>query len=221
MQEHARGSLARSLDEKMLPFRLARKLKRNPQRGWLRAIREAVGIPVETLAERAGVCRWEIARLEKSEENQRIMLSSLRRAAEGLGCDLVYALVPKQGTVTEMAAAQAELRARALAAKRKELEAKKEVFLDYIGWRPMVMKALRAILRREGYRVRIAMTNRGVEKEIDNFLQHVRVLKVAGMLGGFMKEFMEEQEELKRKRERVGEADCEEESESCTRWKPT
>ena len=144
MQEHERGSLAHSLDEKMLPFRLARKLKRNPKRGWLRAIREEVGIPVETLAERAGVCRWEIARLEKSEENQRIMLSSLKRAAEGLGCDLVYALVPKQGTLTEMAAAQAELRERARAQKRKEHQAKEEVFLDFIGWRPMAVQFERA-----------------------------------------------------------------------------
>jgi hypothetical protein len=46
--------------------------------------------------------------------------------------------------------------------------------------------------------VRPTKTGRGIAKEIDNFLQNVRVLKVAGMLGGFMKQFMEEQEEMKR-----------------------
>jgi hypothetical protein len=49
--------------------------------------------------------------------------------------------------------------------------------------------------------VRPAKTERNVAKEIDNFLQNVRVLKVAGMLGGFMKQFMEEQEEMKKDRE--------------------
>ena len=198
MRVYERECLRQEMDEALLPFRLVRKRKGKPKHGWLRGIREAVGIPVEELARRMGVCRWEIVRLEKSEESQRIMLSTLHRAAEGLGCELVYALVPKEGALEEMAAAQMRVREMAKAQKRQEHEAAKQVYLDFIGWRPMVLKALRAILRREGYRVRPAKTERNVAKEIDNFLQNVRVLKVAGMLGGFMKQFMEEQEEMKR-----------------------
>jgi predicted DNA-binding mobile mystery protein A len=198
MRVYERESMLRDLDEKLLPFRMVRKLKGKPRRGWLRAIREAVGIPVGELAQRTGVCRWEIGRLEKSEGNERIMLSTLKRAAEGLNCDLVYALVPKEGTLAEMAAVQMQVRERTRAQKRQQYEAAKQVYLDFIGWRPMVMKALRAILRKEGYRVRPTKTGRGIAKEIDNVLQNVRVLKVAGMLGGFMKQFMEEQEEMKR-----------------------
>lgn len=198
MRAYERECLRQEMDEALLPFRLVRKRKGKPKHGWLRGIREAVGIPVEELARRMGVCRWEIVRLEKSEESQRIMLSTLHRAAEGLGCELVYALVPKEGALEEMAAAQTRVREMAKAQKRQEHEAAKQVYLDFIGWRPMVLKALRAILRREGYRVRPAKTERNVAKEIDNFLQNVRVLKVAGMLGGFMKQFMEEQEEMKR-----------------------
>jgi predicted DNA-binding mobile mystery protein A len=198
MRVYERECLRQEMDEALLPFRLVRKRKGKPKHGWLRGIREAVGIPVEELARRMGVCRWEIVRLEKSEESQRIMLSTLHRAAEGLGCELVYALVPKEGALEEMAAAQTRVREMAKAQKRQEHEAAKQVYLDFIGWRPMVLKALRAILRREGYRVRPAKTERNVAKEIDNFLQNVRVLKVAGMLGGFMKQFMEEQEEMKR-----------------------
>ena len=198
MRVYERECLRQEMDEALLPFRLVRKRKGKPKHGWLRGIREAVGIPVEELARRMGVCRWEIVRLEKSEESQRIMLSTLHRAAEGLGCELVYALVPKEGALEEMAAAQMRVREMAKAQKRQEHEAAKQVYLDFIGWRPMVLKALRAILRREGYRVRPAKTERNVAKEIDNFLQNVRVLKAAGMLGGFMKQFMEEQEEMKR-----------------------
>lgn len=198
MRVYERECLRQEMDEALVPFRLVRKRKGKPKHGWLRGIREAVGIPVGELARRMGVCRWEIVRLEKSEESQRIMLSTLHRAAEGLGCELVYALVPKEGALEEMAAAQTRVREMAKAQKRQEHEAAKQVYLDFIGWRPMVLKALRAILRREGYRVRPAKTERNVAKEIDNFLQNVRVLKVAGMLGGFMKQFMEEQEEMKR-----------------------
>ena len=198
MRVYERECLRQEMDEALVPFRLVRERKGKPKHGWLRGIREAVGIPVEELARRMGVCRWEIVRLEKSEESQRIMLSTLHRAAEGLGCELVYALVPKEGALEEMAAAQTRVREMAKAQKRQEHEAAKQVYLDFIGWRPMVLKALRAILRREGYRVRMAKTDRNVAKEIDNFLQNVRVLKVAGMLGGFMKQFMEEQEEMKR-----------------------
>ena len=41
--------------------------------------------------------------LEKSEAEYRITLGSLRAAADALGCELVYALVPKHGSVRELA----------------------------------------------------------------------------------------------------------------------
>ena len=41
--------------------------------------------------------------LEKTEATDRITLGALRRAAEAMGCELVYALVPKSGTFVELA----------------------------------------------------------------------------------------------------------------------
>ena len=43
------------------------------------------------------------AQLEKSETEYRITLNSLRQVADALGCDLVYALVPKQGSLHDLA----------------------------------------------------------------------------------------------------------------------
>ena len=43
------------------------------------------------------------AKFEKSEAENRITLESLRQAADALGCELVYALVPKQGNMHELA----------------------------------------------------------------------------------------------------------------------
>jgi len=103
MQACERTNLREELDEALLPFRLVRKRKGKPRDGWVRGIREAIGLPVEELERRVGVQRWEIHRIEKSEQSQRVMLSTLKRAAEGLGCEVVYALVPKEGTLKEMA----------------------------------------------------------------------------------------------------------------------
>jgi predicted DNA-binding mobile mystery protein A len=43
------------------------------------------------------------AKLEKSEAEYRITLGSLRDAADALGCHLVYALVPKSGSIHQLA----------------------------------------------------------------------------------------------------------------------
>jgi predicted DNA-binding mobile mystery protein A len=51
------------------------------------------------------------AHLEKSETDYRITLGSLRDAADALGCQLVYALVPKKGSIQELAEARARTKA--------------------------------------------------------------------------------------------------------------
>jgi predicted DNA-binding mobile mystery protein A len=67
-----------------------------PPRGWVRAVREALGMSAAVLAERLGITAGAVTRLEQSEAADRIRLDTLRRAADGLGCDLVYLLVPRR-----------------------------------------------------------------------------------------------------------------------------
>ena len=69
------------LDEMLLAFRAARSAA-GERRGWLRAVRQVVGIPVKEVARRLGVGKLEVFRLEKSESESRIILGTLRRAAE-------------------------------------------------------------------------------------------------------------------------------------------
>ena len=66
---------------------------------WLREIRLALKIPARELAERAGINRTEIYRAEGREVEKHISLAALERMAEALGCRLVYAVVPKKGTL--------------------------------------------------------------------------------------------------------------------------
>src|SRR5258706_10724794 len=67
-----------------------------PVRGWVKAIREALGMSTAQLAKRAGVRQPSIVALEQSEAKGTIEIATLRRIAEALDCKLIYALVPNQ-----------------------------------------------------------------------------------------------------------------------------
>jgi predicted DNA-binding mobile mystery protein A len=65
-----------------------------PARGWIRAIREALGMTTAQLAKRLHVHQPRVIELEKAEVSGHITVQSLERAAEALGCRFVYAFVP-------------------------------------------------------------------------------------------------------------------------------
>lgn len=100
------------LDERLAKFGPAERY-RPPSRGWIKAIREALGMSTAQLAKRLGVRQPSIVDLERSEEKGSIELATLRRVAEALDCNLVYALVPNQPLeMTIRARARALLRRR-------------------------------------------------------------------------------------------------------------
>jgi predicted DNA-binding mobile mystery protein A len=65
-----------------------------PPKGWLRAIRDALGMSGAQLGAKLGVSRQNIEQTEKSEVSGTIQLATLRKYAEALDATLVYALVP-------------------------------------------------------------------------------------------------------------------------------
>lgn len=86
-----------------------------PKRGWLRAMREALGMTTRQFAARVDKSQSAVVDMEKSEERETISLASLRHAAEAMDCVLVYAIVPRQpideilrARATEVAAQQLE-----------------------------------------------------------------------------------------------------------------
>ncbi len=89
--------LARTaVDRRLTPIRSIADGFVRPRGGWIRAIREALGMTAAQLARRIGVAQPTLTKLEQSEANERIQLDSLRRAAAALDCELVYALVPRR-----------------------------------------------------------------------------------------------------------------------------
>jgi predicted DNA-binding mobile mystery protein A len=83
------------LDERLAQFGAAERY-RPPSRGWIKAIREALGMSTAQLAKRMGIRQPSVVGLEASEEKGSIELATLRRAAEALDCTLVYALIPNK-----------------------------------------------------------------------------------------------------------------------------
>jgi predicted DNA-binding mobile mystery protein A len=77
-----------------------------PARGWIKALREALGMTTAQLAIRMRIKQPSVVNLERSEAKGSIELATLRRAAEALDCTLIYALVPNkplQTTIRERA----------------------------------------------------------------------------------------------------------------------
>jgi predicted DNA-binding mobile mystery protein A len=102
-------SLARkNLDRRLSAFRGVEMAR--PPRGWIRAIREALGLNATQLAARLGVKPPRISALEKAEVTGVASLNTLREAAEALGCTLVYAIVPET-SLDHLVRAQAAKRA--------------------------------------------------------------------------------------------------------------
>ncbi len=101
MNKELRERARRDLDEDLRVFK-GKRIRRSKW-GWLRGVRQALGMRVEEVAKRLKVGRSEIYRLEMSELRETITLKKLRAAAEAMGCELVYAVVPREGTLEELA----------------------------------------------------------------------------------------------------------------------
>lgn len=84
-----------------------------PPKGWIRAIRDALGMSARQLAGRLGVAQQAVARIERDELSGSVTIRTMRRIAEGLDCVFVCGFVPRSSL-------EATLRKQAerLAAKR-------------------------------------------------------------------------------------------------------
>lgn len=67
-----------------------------PIHGWIKAIRDSLGMSAKQLGVRLGITQPSVAALEKSEVKGTIELQTLRRVAEAMDCTVIYALVPNK-----------------------------------------------------------------------------------------------------------------------------
>jgi predicted DNA-binding mobile mystery protein A len=85
----------------------AASLSPRPGSGWVRAIRESLGMTAAAFARRLSMSHAGVRKLESSEASDAITLGSLRKLAEALDCELQYALVPRT-SLKNMLQSQAE-----------------------------------------------------------------------------------------------------------------
>lgn len=87
------GLQRRTMDKKIQPW-LSIRAEKRPPIGWLKAIRGALGISSRQLAQIVGIDSSAIIRLEEREPDGKMTLELLNRAAQAMGCKVIYAIVP-------------------------------------------------------------------------------------------------------------------------------
>jgi len=89
------------LERKLSAFITAQKVAMPPS-GWLKAVRVSLGMSLQQLADRLSITRQSAREIEIREKEGNITLKSLREAANALDMELVYGLVPKDGSIEKL-----------------------------------------------------------------------------------------------------------------------
>jgi len=103
----------RQLDDQLSVLRKP-QLPIRPDQGWIRTIREALGMSLRQLGERTGITKASVAQMERREAEGTITLNSIRKLATAMEADVHYFVVPRRG-LEEMVKNRAEFLARKLA----------------------------------------------------------------------------------------------------------
>jgi predicted DNA-binding mobile mystery protein A len=64
--------------------------------GWIKFIRKAMGLSSTDLAKLSNLSPRTVTQAERREVDGKVTLSTLKKMAEAMECDLVYSLVPKK-----------------------------------------------------------------------------------------------------------------------------
>lgn len=82
-----------------------------PRGGWIRTIRQSLGMTMQQLGKRLGISPQSVLELERREHEETISVGRLRQAAEALNCDLRIVLLPRP-SLEETVRRQALLKVR-------------------------------------------------------------------------------------------------------------
>lgn len=96
-----------------------------PTSGWIKALRTLLGMSSSSLARKLGIAHSGLLKLEKGELSGSISLRTLRRVANAMEADLVYAIVPRRPVAETIRARAREVARQRVAsvAKSMQLEA--------------------------------------------------------------------------------------------------
>jgi predicted DNA-binding mobile mystery protein A len=89
------------LDRKMRSFAMLTKIAMPPT-GWIRAIRQALGMSSQQLGKKLSVTRQGVLDMEKREKDGLVTIRALREVAKSLDMQLVYGFVPNDGSLENL-----------------------------------------------------------------------------------------------------------------------
>ena len=86
------------LNAKMLAYASLQKVAQPPT-GWIKAIRNAMGMSMLQLGNRLSITKQSVQDIERREKDGSITIKALREAARALDMQLVYGFVPNDGSL--------------------------------------------------------------------------------------------------------------------------
>ena len=107
------------LDETMKGFESLKAISA-PKKGWIRAIRDTLGMSGAQLAKRLDVNQQRVARIEQDEVLGKVTLNTMQNAAEAMDCVFVYGVVPRD-SLQQIVRRQAEIVAKKRMARSDQM----------------------------------------------------------------------------------------------------
>jgi len=95
MSQNNRALIIDQLDATLQRFSSLKAIN-PPRKGWLRAIRDALGVSARQLGDKLGVHKSRISRIEQDEVRGSVTLKTMQRVADAVDCIFVYGLVPRR-----------------------------------------------------------------------------------------------------------------------------
>jgi len=86
------------INNKMFKFALLTQVAVPPV-GWIKAIRQAVGMSMQQLGNKLSISRQGVMDIERREQDGSITIKSLREVARAMDMQLVYGFVPNDGSL--------------------------------------------------------------------------------------------------------------------------
>jgi len=89
------------LERKLSSFHAVKQITLPPT-GWLKAIRLSLGMSLQQVANKLSITKQSVQEIEDREKEGSLTLKSLKDVANAMDMQLVYALVPKDGTLDQL-----------------------------------------------------------------------------------------------------------------------
>lgn len=86
------------LDDKIMMYSGLKRVTA-PTNGWVRSVRTSLGMTLQQLGKKLVLTKQSVQDVEKREQDGSITLNALSAAANALDMELVYAFIPKDGSL--------------------------------------------------------------------------------------------------------------------------